>query len=168
MPAAEEFDAFYTRVFGPLVGKIFLVTGDLHQAQDVVQEALSRAAARWPRVCRYEVPDLWVRRVALNLVADGARRRRRWLAALTRVGPPPAAIPEVSAEAVALVQALRTLPVRYRQVLVLHYYLGLQVEEVAGELAVPAGTVKTRLARGRRALASALGEPVKEVESDHA
>src|SRR4029450_8069173 len=43
LPAAEEFDAFYARVFGPLVGKVFLVTGDLHEAQDIVQGALSRA-----------------------------------------------------------------------------------------------------------------------------
>lgn len=168
MPEAEEFDAFYARVFRPLVGEIFLVTGDLHEAQDVVQEALSRAAARWARVNRYEAPDLWVRRVALNLAADGARRRRRWLAALSRVGPPHAQIPAASAEAVALAQALRTLPVCYRQVLVLHYYMAMRVDEVAAELAIPTGTVKTRLARGRRALARALGEPVPVKEVDHA
>jgi RNA polymerase sigma-70 factor (ECF subfamily) len=153
----EGFDQFYGRVFGPLVGQLLLVTGDQHEAEDVVQEALTRAAVRWRRISRYEVPDLWVRRVALNLAANGARRRRRRLAALVRIGPPPE-LPPASPDAVALAQALRTLPMPYRQALVLHHLIGLPVTEVATELGVPEGTVKTRLARGRRRLAEALGD----------
>ena len=61
-------------------------------------------------------------------------------------------------ETLALVEALRTLPVRQRQVIVLHHLVGLPVEEVAQTLRVPAGTVKSQLSRGRRALAARLGE----------
>lgn len=52
----------------------------------------------------------------------------------------------------------RTLPVRQRQAIVLHYLVDLPVQEIAQTLGVPAGTVKTLLARGRRALAARLGE----------
>ena len=61
-------------------------------------------------------------------------------------------------ETLALVEALRSLPVRQRQVIVLHHLVGLPVEEVAQTLRVPAGTVKSQLSRGRRALAARLRE----------
>jgi hypothetical protein len=69
--------------------------------------------------------------------------------AILRMGPPPQTS-EVSVETLALVEALRTLPVRQRQVIVLHHLVGLPVEEVAQTLRVPAGTVKSLLSRGRR------------------
>ena len=61
-------------------------------------------------------------------------------------------------ETLALVEALGTLPVRQRQVIVLHHLVGLPVGEVAQTLRVPAGTVKSLLSRGRRALAARLVE----------
>jgi RNA polymerase sigma factor (sigma-70 family) len=67
-------------------------------------------------------------------------------------------VPSVSVETLALVEALRTLPVRQRQVIVLHYLVDLPVQEIAQTLAVPSGTVKSLLARGRQALAARLGE----------
>jgi RNA polymerase sigma factor (sigma-70 family) len=98
-----------------------------------------------------------VRRVAMNLAADRARKLRRQTRAILRMGPPPEA-PEVSVETLARVEALGTLPVRQRQAIVLHYLVGLPVEEVAQTLRAPAGTVKSLLSRGRRALAARLGE----------
>jgi RNA polymerase sigma-70 factor (ECF subfamily) len=62
-------------------------------------------------------------------------------------------LPPVGAEHVDLVRALRKLPVAQREVLVLHYVAELAVERIAAELGLPAGTVKSRLARGRAALA---------------
>jgi RNA polymerase sigma-70 factor (ECF subfamily) len=73
------------------------------------------------------------------------------------MGPPPGP-PEVSVETLALVEALRALPVRRRQAIVLHHLAGLPVEEVAQTLRAPAGTVKRLLSRGQRALAAGLGE----------
>jgi RNA polymerase sigma-70 factor, ECF subfamily len=61
-------------------------------------------------------------------------------------------LPPVGAEHVDLVRALRRLPLGQREALVLHYVAGLPVELIAAELGVPAGTVKSRLARGRAAL----------------
>ena len=94
----------------------------------------------------------------MNLATDRARSLRRQTRALLKLGPPPA-VPSVSVETLALVQALRTLPVRQRQAIVLHYLVDLPVAEIAQVLGVPHGTVKSLLARGRRALATKLGEP---------
>jgi RNA polymerase sigma-70 factor, ECF subfamily len=71
----------------------------------------------------------------------------------------------VSVEALALAEALRTLPIRQRQVLVLHYLVDLSVDEVARTLDMPDGTVKSLLARGRHALAAKLGEPEEVLDS---
>jgi RNA polymerase sigma-70 factor (ECF subfamily) len=94
----------------------------------------------------------------MNLAADRHRRHHRQVAALQRAGPPPS-VPPVSVEALALVHALGTLPIKQRQAIVLHYLVDLPVEEVATTLGARAGTVKSWLARGRRTLAARLGEP---------
>ena len=102
-----------------------------------------------------------MRRVALNLAAMAARRLRRRAAALLRLDPPP--VPELSPELLDLHHALRALPLGQRQVIVLHHLVGLPVEEVARELRLPTGTVKSRLARGRHALAHVLDTERPEV-----
>jgi RNA polymerase sigma-70 factor (ECF subfamily) len=159
--ATEDFDSFYAAVFARLVGQLALVTGDPHEAEDVVQEAMARAAPRWAQLRAYDAPEAWVRRVAFNLAVSGHRRARRRLAALLRLGPP-APVPPVSVEALALAQALQGLTVAHRQVVVLHYLADLPVQQVARELGVPVGTVKARLARARGALAARLAEPAQK------
>jgi RNA polymerase sigma-70 factor (ECF subfamily) len=158
MPDTQGFEEFYTATVGRLLGQLFPVTGDLHEAEEVVQEAFARASTRWSRIRDYDMPEAWVRRVAMNLAADRFRRRHRQLAALRRHGPP-APVPPVSVEALALFHALGTLPIRQRQAIVLHYLADLPVEEVAATLGTSAGTVKSWLARGRHTLAARLGEP---------
>jgi RNA polymerase sigma-70 factor (ECF subfamily) len=59
------------------------VTGDVHEAEEIVQEAFARASIRWARLRDYDAPEAWVRRVAMNRAAD---RGRRALAA--RLGEP--------------------------------------------------------------------------------
>ena len=101
MEGTEDFDSFYAAAFARLVGQLAVVTGDQQEAEDVVQEAMARAASRWPRLRSYETPEAWVRRVALNLAVSSHRRARRRLAALLRLGPP-APVPPVSVDALAL------------------------------------------------------------------
>jgi RNA polymerase sigma-70 factor (ECF subfamily) len=158
MADTEGFEEFYTATVRRLLGQLFPVTGDLHEAEEVVQEAFARASARWNRLRDYDVPEAWVRRVAMNLAADRGRRLQRQARALLRAGPPPA-VPPASVEALALAEALRSLPMRQRQAIVLHHLVDLPVEEVATTLDVPTGTVKSWLARGRRTLAARLGDP---------
>jgi RNA polymerase sigma-70 factor (ECF subfamily) len=160
--AGEGFEEFYGAAFGRLVGQLFLVTGDLHEAEDVVQEAFTRAAERWSTIRTYDLPEAWIRRVALNLAASAARRRRRWLAVRVRLAQPPE-LPPASDEVLELLQALGRLPMSQRQPLVLHYLLQLPVEQVARELGISTGSVKARLFRGRQALAAQLTDPAWEV-----
>jgi RNA polymerase sigma-70 factor, ECF subfamily len=74
-----------------------------------VQKAFTRAAARWSRLRDYDVPEAWVRRVAMNLAADRARTVRRQARAIRRLRPT-AEVPGASVE--ALSEALRSLPIR--------------------------------------------------------
>jgi RNA polymerase sigma-70 factor (ECF subfamily) len=62
-----------------VVALVAAIVGDRHQAEDIAQEAFSRALTRWHRVARYELPEAWVRRVALRLTIDAARRTRQVL-----------------------------------------------------------------------------------------
>jgi RNA polymerase sigma-70 factor (ECF subfamily) len=165
---AGEFEELYTSAFGRLVGQLFLITGDLHEAEEVVQEAFTRAAGRWQRLRDYELPEQWVRRVAINLATDGRRRVRRRLAVLAQLdAEADAVVPPISEDGLAVAAALATLPRRHRQVVVLHYLLDLPVQEVARQLAVPVGTVKSRLARARTALAAQLDTEIEQVRSGH-
>lgn len=141
-----------------MLGQLFAVTGDVHEAEEIVQEAFARASVRWSRLRDYDVPEAWVRRVAMNLAAERARRLRRQARALLRMGPPPV-VPAVSVEALALLDALRVLPLRQRQAVVLHHLAGMTIEEVAQTLSAHTGTVKSWLARGRHTLAARLGDP---------
>jgi RNA polymerase sigma-70 factor, ECF subfamily len=150
----QGFEEFYAAVFGRLVGQLYLVTGNLQDAEDAVQEALTRAALRWGRLRDYAVPEAWVRRVAMNLASDGFRRARRRLAVAARLRPE--AEHPATLESLAVAEALRALPLAQRKVVVLHHLLDLPIDRVAAELGVPAGTVKSRLARARAALAAQL------------
>jgi RNA polymerase sigma-70 factor (ECF subfamily) len=166
----RDFAEFYASSFSRLVGQVFLVTGDLGDAEDLVQEAMARASARWGRLRAYDLPEAWVRRVAMNLAADRRRRSRRRLAAMVRLAAMPATeAVELPIEERRIVAALGTLPLSQRQVLVLHHLADLPVAEVAQTLRVPVGTVKSRLKRARRALAALLDadEPKGATQDAH-
>jgi Sigma-70 region 2 len=120
---ADDFDAFYAASYHRVLKQLVLVRGDLAGSEDVVQEAFARASVRWERLRRYELPEAWVRRVALNLAAQAARRLRRQARALLRLSPPPA-VAELEAAEVDLANALRALSLGQRQVVVLHYLAG--------------------------------------------
>ena len=162
--ADDGFAAFYAGSYRRLLGQLFAVTGDLAEAENVLQEAYARAFARWSQVGDYDLPEAWVRRVAINLAAMAERSLRRRARALLRLGPPPL-VPELSPDLLDLRDALAALPLGQRQVIVLHHLVGLPVEEVARELRLAPGTVKSRLARGRAAMAGSLDHDRSEVTS---
>jgi RNA polymerase sigma-70 factor, ECF subfamily len=88
-------------------------------------------------------------------------------AALLRLAPPPPSGSELSTESVDLAAALRGLPMGQRQVIVLHHLVGLAVDEIASQLRLPSGTVKSHLTRGRKSLARRLGlATAQEVQVD--
>lgn len=156
MTAAEEFDLFYEQGSSRLALQLMAFTGDPSEAGDLVQEAYVRAWTRWGRVSRLDDPQAWVRRVAYNLAKNQARRRRRQsLFAMTTV-----AVDEDPSERrrLELASAMATLSPEHRQAIVLHYLGGLTLPEIATEMGVPVGTVKSWLSRARTYLASALAD----------
>jgi RNA polymerase sigma-70 factor, ECF subfamily len=154
----DGFDEFYRRTYRRLVVELFAVVGSLIEAEDLVQEAFARASVRWPQIRDYDMPEAWVRRVALNMASNALRRAGRAARALARLGQePPAGEPDNLA-GLTLVQALGRLSQRHREVLVLHYLAELPVEQVGATLGVPASTVKGRLSRARTALTQALAD----------
>lgn len=165
MGAGASFDVFYAESYRQVVGQVYALVGNVSDAEDLTQEAFGRAFSNWVRIQDYDVPAAWVRRVAFNLAATGYRRAGRRAVALMRLGAPEPVLP-VSEEAIAVREALGRLPMRYRSVVVLHYLVDLSVQDVATELGIPPATVKTRLARGRRALGALLDEDRQGEESN--
>jgi RNA polymerase sigma-70 factor (ECF subfamily) len=146
------------------VAGIALVAGSRPAAEDAVQEALARA---WERSLRGESIDrlgAWVTTVAMNLARSRLRRIRAEWRARGQLEATPATTP--GPERADLRRALEALPRRQREVTVLHYYLDLDVAEVARTLEISAGAVKSSLHWARRALARSLGEPDEEEEAN--
>ena len=153
----DDLASFYAAVYPRLVAVVALTTGSRSEAEEAVQDAVVALLPRWNAVHTYDDPEAWLRRVAMRKAISRWRRARTASAVLVRLGPA-RDVPAPSAHDVDLQRALARLPVPQRQVLVLHYVVGLSVDEIARELGVASGTVKSRLSRGRAALAPDLEE----------
>ncbi|MDJ0342131.1 SigE family RNA polymerase sigma factor [Streptomyces sp. H10-C2] len=154
----EEFEEFYAHAASRLTGQLYVMLGDLHEAQDVVQEAFVRGWSRRRQLSGTGSPEAWIRTVAWRLAVSRWRGRRRSDEAWQRHGgPPPVEGPGPGP--VALVSAIRELSPRQRRTVVLHYVCDLSVDQIAAETGLSSGTVKTHLSRGRAALAGRLQDP---------
>jgi RNA polymerase sigma-70 factor (ECF subfamily) len=151
------FEEFYSLSYRPLLRALLPLMVDVHAAEEVAQEAFLRAYRDWPRLSTYDDPRAWLYRVAMRLAISRWRRLRSAAAAMVRHGPP-APVEGPDEISVAVFAALQRLPLAQRQVLVMHHMLDLPIPEIAAELAVPTGTVKARLFRGRAALAPLLAD----------
>jgi RNA polymerase sigma-70 factor, ECF subfamily len=163
MVDAVDMDALYAASYRRLVVQLYALCGDLADAEDAVQEAFVAALRKQRAVAAVANPEAWLRTVAVNRIRGGWRH----LAVVRRYAvkvPAPRAAVEVGPEHVAVVRALDRLDEPQRLVVVLHYLADLGVEEIAAELGIPVGTVKSRLARARGRLADLLDEHVDERE----
>jgi RNA polymerase sigma factor (sigma-70 family) len=165
---ATDFDAVFRASYARLVGVLSAMTNDPDLAADCVQEAFVRAHVRWRTVGGYDDPAGWVRRVALNLVRDHARRDARRRRAQDRLGSERAVDEQAhdpSEQPVDVIGALSLIPPQQRMALVLYYVEGLPVREVARDMRVSEGTVKYHLYSGRERLRRLL-ESATEAERD--
>ncbi len=136
------------------------MTGREEDARDATQEAFLTALRKLSSFRGEAAFTTWMHRVTVNACYDLLRKRQRApLADLPEddAGPPAADHAEATVGAIDVQRALARLPTDYRAVLVLHDVRDLPYEEVAAILEIPLGTVKSRLHRGRVALARALG-----------
>jgi RNA polymerase sigma-70 factor, ECF subfamily len=149
---ASAFTDFYLRSRGRLATQLFFVLGDPDEADECLQEAYAAAWLRWERLRKEAAePAAWVYTVAYRIAINRWRRRKVHARAVRRALPT-ATGREPSVDTVAVRDALTRLPHGQRAVLVLHYYQGLRVDEIAQILGLSSSGVKSRLARGRAAL----------------
>jgi RNA polymerase sigma-70 factor (ECF subfamily) len=151
-----SFESLYSSRFHALTLQLYAYTGDLGDAQDLVQEAFCRAYARWSVVSTYEDPVAWVRRVAWNLAVSRWRRVRTASAFLRTQRERPVEGP--NPDRVELVRALGRLPAPQRRVFVLFHVADMSVQEIAAQERMPEGTVKSSLSRARATVARLLAE----------
>jgi RNA polymerase sigma factor (sigma-70 family) len=148
----DDFDAAFRRLYRPAFGVAYRIVGNGADAEQLASEALARAFASWRRISRLPHLDAWVMRVTANLALDAARRRR----------PVPEPGPDLDPEEttvlrLALGDALRRLPRRQRDVIVLRHLAGHTEAEVADLLGISIDSVHTHARRGRSNLRRTLG-----------
>ena len=155
---AEDYEAAFWPLFLAAFRAAHRILGDRHAAEDAAADALTAAHLHWRRIASLPHRDAWVVRVATNRALDTVRR-----------GPAPTPAPagdvqfeEGMATRISLVRALRTLPRRQREVVVLRKLVGLPLEDVASVLGISSGSVRTHLRRGLERLRERMGTDVKE------
>ncbi|GAA2036957.1 SigE family RNA polymerase sigma factor [Catenulispora yoronensis] len=149
--APEGFDTFYRATAHRVVGYLYVVLGDLADAEDAAHEAYARAWQRWSKVRHYEDPEAWVRTVGFRVAVSAWRKTVNRLTA--HHARPPDPVPDLTPDRLAISAALRKLPAEQRRALVLFHLQEMSVTEISAETGAPVGTVKARLSRGRKALA---------------
>lgn len=155
----EAFAEYFAARSASMRATAFLLCGDWHRAEDLVQTAFTRLYLRWNRVQRHESLDPYVRKVLIHAFVDESRwgwwRRER----------PHETTADRQASDVApddrmmLLAALARVPPKQRAVLVLRYWQDLSVEETAAALGCSPGTVKSQAARGLDALRALIVQP---------
>jgi RNA polymerase sigma-70 factor (sigma-E family) len=152
MAGASEraFTAYFTERAEALRRSAYLLTGNWHDAEDVVQAAFVRLFAVWHRV-REESADAYVRQVLVNVFLSTKRGQRNREYPVADV--PDCAAPLPSADdRLAVGRALTALTPNQREVVVLRYWEGLSVAETAAMLGVSEGTVKSQMHRAVSAM----------------
>ncbi|MFY1618490.1 SigE family RNA polymerase sigma factor [Micromonospora sp. WMMD736] len=143
-----EFTTFVQERGAALLRVAYVLAGNQHAAEDLLQNALAKAYARWPRIRGDAEP--YVKRILYHDQVSGWRRRAR------RAEVPVAELPERPLDSdsgretdlrLLLLDALRTLPPRQRAVLTLRYLEDLSVEQTASLLGCRAGTVASQSAK---------------------
>lgn len=174
MPSPTRDDEFATFVRihrTSLLRFAFLLTaGNWHQAEDLVQTALTKMYVSWPRLTRSHTHLPYARRTVLNSHIDETRRswwrRERFTSELPEV--PAQEGPEgitgldegrFGPDGQRVRAALAVLPTRMRAVVILRYWLDLSVEDSARMLGCTQGTIKSQAAKGTARLRDLLSEP---------
>jgi RNA polymerase sigma-70 factor (ECF subfamily) len=144
-----------------LVGYAYLLTGNVRDAEDLVQDALVKTVLRSRSGVDLDTAEAYVRRAVFTTFIDGHRRLRRWRDAVPRLGhestlPEPDAADRVTAQ-LDVRAALASLPRRERACVVLRYYDDLPLADIADALGVSVGAVKRYLSTGTHRLEGLLG-----------
>jgi RNA polymerase sigma-70 factor (sigma-E family) len=150
----------YERRYADMVRFAAFLTGDVHAAQDIAQEAFVRLLDGWDRIADPERADAYLKATIVNLVR-GEHRRRETAA---RRGPSHLSL-VASAEEDAIgragrqhvLDAVAALPIRQRACVVMRHWMRMSETEIAGTLGLSVGSVRTHVKRGTATLQRTLG-----------
>jgi RNA polymerase sigma factor (sigma-70 family) len=161
----EEFTAFCLSVHGRLAGAVMLYCGDRTLAEDITQEALARAWRDWAQVRAKDSREAWVFRTAFNLTNSWHRRMT-----IARLRAPllisdGSVQPDV-ASALAIRAAVRSLPARQREAIVLRFYADLSVADTAAAMRCAEGTVRALTAQAVAALRTTIDHDDRETSDE--
>ncbi len=158
----DDFEAWVEARGPSLLRLAYVLTGNRAEAEDLVQEALSRALPRWSRISQVEHPDAYVRRMVVNAHTSWWRRVRRRESPVADPWPEPRDEaphdPAYLAELGRVWEGCRALPEPQRTAVVLRYYEDLPYDEIAALTGVREGTARSRVSRGLVALRVLLDE----------
>jgi RNA polymerase sigma-70 factor (sigma-E family) len=160
--APTDYVDSFDNMFAIAYRAAYAVLGDRGDAEDCAQDTLAKALVKWRRIHGHAVP--WIARVATNGAIDRFRKRER----SRPVGEPENSVPgrasgvssnpaEHIQQRADLVRALKALPRRQREMIVLRHLLDLSEAETASELRCSVGSVKSATSRGLAALRQQLG-----------
>jgi RNA polymerase sigma factor (sigma-70 family) len=153
-----EFEDWFRALYSSALGVARRLLSEPSEAEDAVAEAFARALVAWRRVRGLPYRDAWLLRVVANVAIDQVRRHRQAPAVDVAVE----AEDDAAVLRVALSAALRALPKRQREAIVLRYLAGLSTAEVASYLHISPESVKEHVARGVVKLRDRLGPQWKE------
>ena len=155
-----DFESWMAARQGRLLRTAYLLTGDVHTAEDLVQTALAKLYLAWDRVSGAASIDAYARKILVNEHTSPWRRlwRHREVVTDTSDHEVPVAAEEYDGVRAALWEAVRALPERQRAVVVLRYYEQLSERETAEALGVSVGTVKSQASRALDTLRGHLGD----------
>ena len=161
-PEAEAAVREFVAARGPaLYRTAYLLVGNAHEAEDLTQATLVQVIDAWDRIQRRDAPELYARRVLVNLAARRWRRLRMHADLMAqqalRRDAPDHAEDTVTRDLVSL--AVRSLPIRMRAVVVLRFYDDLSIADTATVLGVSAGTVKSQTTKALTHLRQRLEPP---------
>ena len=155
----EEFTELVQAAWPGLYRTAFLILGEHHLAEDLVQTALAKTYASWHKVKDPGAAQAYARVVLANTAASWFRRKS-WRNEHPTAALPDAAVDLDVSDRPAVMDALRALPPRQRAVVVLRYFDGLSVREVATALGCAEGTVKSQTSHALERMRLLLGDEV--------
>ena len=153
-----QFEALYAQYAGDVLRMSYFYLGDRQKAEDVTQDVFVRLLTHTPEL----VPGkekAWLLKVALNRCRD--LWRGAWLKRVVLGSPAFELVPapdeiDSLADRQEIMQAINQLPTAFKEVILLHYYQGYGISEIAEMMELPEGTISSRLSRGRKKLESIL------------
>jgi RNA polymerase sigma-70 factor (ECF subfamily) len=155
-----RFEAIYEKYADDVLRVSYFYLGDRHQAEDVTQDVFVRLLTNAPDLEEGKEKP-WLLKVALNRCRD--IWRAAWVKRVVLGSPAMELTPapdrmDENLEKQELLASIRRLPADFRDVILLHYYQGYGIAEIAEMLKVPEGTISSRLSRGRKKLEEILKE----------